>query len=176
APLYLRPSQALDADYAFPVRLESGELKSVQLGRYQGLNAPEQCPAGKRKDQRDKIFASAARQLKQLIESSGGTATPGQAEPLVPTTLPFEPETVLIPAGPVWLGSQRGPGVLDCETPRHQVMLPAYQIGRYPVTQRQYAEFIKREKHEPPAGWFLRQPPRDKLEYPVTGVSWHDAR
>jgi hypothetical protein len=34
APLYLRPSQALDADYAFPVRLDSRELESVQLSRY----------------------------------------------------------------------------------------------------------------------------------------------
>lgn len=175
APLYLRPSQALDADYAFPVRLDSGEIKSVQLGRYQGLNPPDQCPAGKRKDQRDKIFANAARQLKQLIEGTGGAVAPVQPAPAI--RLPFEPELVSIPAGPFWMGSQPNPGIPAYETPRHQVVLPAYRIGRYPVTNRQYAEFIKRERqHDVPSGWFLRQPPPDKLEHPVTGVNWHDAR
>jgi formylglycine-generating enzyme required for sulfatase activity len=93
------------------------------------------------------------------------------------TRLPFEPETVLIPAGAFWMGSQSGPGILDHETPRHQVVLPAYQIGRYPITNRQYGDLIKRERQrDAPAGWFLRQPPKDKLDHPVVGVSWHDAR
>jgi hypothetical protein len=61
APLYLRPS-VMDKDHP--------------LSRYQGLNSPNQTPAGKPKDRRDRIFASAARQLKQLIEGSGGSVTP----------------------------------------------------------------------------------------------------
>jgi formylglycine-generating enzyme required for sulfatase activity len=158
APLYLRPS-VMD--------------KGHPLSRYQGLNSPDQTPAGKPKDRRDRIFASAARQLKQLIEGSGDSVTP---VPPIPR-LPFEPETVLIPAGAFWMGSQPGPGILDHETPRHQVVLPAYQIGRYPITNRQYGELIKRERQrDAPAGWFLRQPQQAKLEHPVMGVSWHDAR
>lgn len=75
------------------------------------------------------------------------------------------------------MGSQPGPGIQPYEMPRHQVVLPAYQIGKYPVTNQQYAEFTKQERQQAvPTGWFLRQPPRDKLEHPVTGVSWHDAR
>ncbi len=92
--------------------------------------------------------------------------------------LPFEPETILIPAGPFLMGSQPGQDVPDEETPQHEVNLPAYRIGKYPVTNAQYAEFIKREpQQEVPkkAGWFLQQPPEDKLEHPVVGVSWHNA-
>ncbi len=90
--------------------------------------------------------------------------------------LPFEPATVLIPAGPFLMGSDTDDAD---ETPQHLVTLPAYQIGVYPVTHAQYAEFIKREKqHEPPQrmGWFLREPPAGKLDHPVVGVSWDDAQ
>jgi formylglycine-generating enzyme required for sulfatase activity len=93
--------------------------------------------------------------------------------------LPFEPETVLIPAGPFLMGSLPGDTVPAEEAPQHEVCLPAFQIGQYPVTSAQYAEFIKREKQqEPPkkTGWFLREPPADKLDHPVVGVSWADAR
>lgn len=68
APLYLRPSQVTDEDYAFVVRRHSGEPKRVKLSDYHSLNRPEQTPAGMRQPQRDKLFASAAQQLKQLIE------------------------------------------------------------------------------------------------------------
>ncbi len=88
----------------------------------------------------------------------------------------FAPATVLIPAGPFLLGSDTDSAD---EAPQHQVSLPAYHIGIYPVTNAQYAEFIKREKqHEPPkkVGWFLREPPADKLDHPVVGVSWDDAQ
>ena len=62
--------------------------------------------------------------------------------------------------------------------PEHTVTLPPFRIGKYPVTNRQYAEFLKRVKtqEEPPrVGWFLRRPPEGKLDHPVVGVSWQDA-
>jgi len=93
--------------------------------------------------------------------------------------LPFEPETLLIPAGPFLMGSQPGDNIPDEETPQHEINLSAYTIGKYPITHAQYAEFIKREKqHEAPkkVGWFLREPPANKLDHPVVGVSWDDAQ
>ncbi len=90
--------------------------------------------------------------------------------------LPFEPETILIPAGPFVMGSDQGEAY---EAPPHQVTLPDYRIGKYPVTNRQYAEFIKPAKQfDPPkrAGWDRREPPPDKLDHPVVGVSWREAR
>ncbi len=91
---------------------------------------------------------------------------------------PYEPETVFIPAGPFLMGSQPGPGIPDYETPQHTVVLPAYRIGTYPVSVRQYAAFIKQVKSQPvpqDAGWFNRQPPPDRLDHPVTHVNWYDA-
>jgi formylglycine-generating enzyme required for sulfatase activity len=93
--------------------------------------------------------------------------------------LPFEPEMVLIESGPFLMGRPAGEGVPEEETPRHEVTLPAFQIGKYPITNAQYAEFIKQEpQQEIPkkAGWFLREPPADKLDHPVVGISWHDAK
>ncbi len=109
--------------------------------------------------------------------------TPAQRppEPVAPPAAtervlrPFEPETVLIPAGPFWMGSDDGP---PNERPRHQVMLAAYQIGKYPITNAQYAEFLRQnpKQAEPPkAGWFLRKPAQSKEQHPAVGVSWHDA-
>jgi iron(II)-dependent oxidoreductase len=95
--------------------------------------------------------------------------------PILPL-LPFEPETLEIPAGPFLMGSEDGEAI---ESPQHRVNLPAYRIGRYPVTNAQYAEFIRQEKEqETPkkVGWFLREPPADKLDHPVVGVSWYDAQ
>lgn len=92
--------------------------------------------------------------------------------------LPYEPETVFVPSGPFVMGSEPGPGVPEWETPRHPLELPAYRIGRFPITQREYAEFILQDKaQEVPfqSGWFNRKPPADRLEHPVAGVSWAQA-
>lgn len=92
------------------------------------------------------------------------------------TRLPFEPETILIPAGPFLMGSNQHQAD---EAPQHELDLPAFRISKYPITNREYAEFIKRERqHQPPTKprWFLREPPPDRLDHPVTGVSWHDAQ
>lgn len=91
---------------------------------------------------------------------------------------PYEPETVEVPAGPFRMGSQPGPGIPDYETPPHELILPAYRIGTYPVTVREYAAFIKQVKTQAVpqnADWFNRQPPPDRLDHPVTHVTWHDA-
>jgi formylglycine-generating enzyme required for sulfatase activity len=89
--------------------------------------------------------------------------------------LPYEPETILIPAGPFLMGYDNGQPE---EAPQHQVNLPDYHIGKYPVTNQQYAVFIQHNRHyEPPTNprWSLREPPKGKTGHPVTGVSWNDA-
>jgi formylglycine-generating enzyme required for sulfatase activity len=89
----------------------------------------------------------------------------------------FEPETVYIPAGEFVMGSE-GEGMPGYEGPKHTVHLPAYRIGKYPVTNEQYAAFLKDcKKRDVPrgAGWFQRKPPANREKHPVTRVSWYDA-
>lgn len=92
--------------------------------------------------------------------------------------LPYEPETVLVPAGKFTMGSSQGEDVPVHETPQHQVDLPAYRIGVCPVTNQQYAEFVKGAKHPAPkkVGWFGKSPPKNQLDHPIVGVTWYDAQ
>jgi len=79
-------------------------------------------------------------------------------------------ELVAIPAGPFWMGSKEKGTVLD-ESPQHQVTLPAYRIGKYPVTVGQWKKFLAanpNHQYDPVSlKGFDNQPAHD--------VSWHDA-
>jgi formylglycine-generating enzyme required for sulfatase activity len=95
-------------------------------------------------------------------------------EPLKPR-LPYEPETVPVPGGAFIMGSDDDPKA----SPQHEFLVASFHIGKFPVTNREYAEFLRHELHqEQPkkVGWELRQPPNEKLEHPVVGVSWPDAQ
>jgi formylglycine-generating enzyme required for sulfatase activity len=100
----------------------------------------------------------------------------GDAAPVIETKH-FEPETIYIPAGPFLMGSQEGEEVPAYETPQHEVDLPAYRIGKYPVTNEQYAEFIRQTGRlvAPEAGWKGNIPPDGTLDHPVAGVTWNEA-
>jgi formylglycine-generating enzyme len=108
------------------------------------------------------------------------------------------PRLASIPAGPFIMGSDDG--AAD-ERPAHMVHLDAFSISVHPVTNLQYARFIHDAGYRPPAleelplvvrvggddraqafraaagryTWKGGQPPRDRLEHPVTLVRWEDA-
>jgi len=104
---------------------------------------------------------------------------------VVEESLVFEPQMVKIPAGKFLMGStdnQLIPSVygneqqwLQSETPQHEVELSEYLIGKYPVTNREYQEFVKSEGCTPPLGWIGNQFPLGKSDHPVVNVSWEDA-
>jgi formylglycine-generating enzyme required for sulfatase activity len=89
----------------------------------------------------------------------------------------FEPQTVYIPEGPFWMGSAPGEGIPVHETPQHEVNLPAFCIGKYPVTNSQYEEFISqtRTRVMPIMGWDGQRAPDRLRDHPVTGVTWYEA-
>jgi formylglycine-generating enzyme required for sulfatase activity len=122
-----------------------------------------------------KVLASLERWERQTLTTGAGEKHKPEAPPL-----PYEPETVLVSAGKFTMGSTPGPDVPTYETPQHEVTLSAYRIGKYPITNAQYAEFLKRDFKSDcvprRAGWLLGEPPADKLDHPVVGVSWHDAQ
>jgi formylglycine-generating enzyme required for sulfatase activity/energy-coupling factor transporter ATP-binding protein EcfA2 len=120
----------------------------------------------------------------------------------------FEPESLRIPAGPFLMGTSdeqvqdvprrfqefTGEGLFnfDVEQPQHEVVLPAYAIGRYPVTNADFARFIEDDSYNnsdywTEAGWKQRESegwtqPRfweddhfNASSQPVVGVSWYEA-
>jgi formylglycine-generating enzyme required for sulfatase activity len=64
---------------------------------------------------------------------------------------------------------------VENEQPQHRLYLPDYYIGKTPVTNIQYATFVQAINHQQPFYWQGGQPPADKLDHPVVGVSWYDA-
>lgn len=94
------------------------------------------------------------------------------AEPEKPR-LPHEPETILIPAGAFLMGDDNDP----LAAPQHTVELPAFHIGRYPVTNEQFAHFLRTTNRVAASEllWNGNRPPDGKEKHPVTGVSWYDA-
>ncbi|MBN1347716.1 MAG: SUMF1/EgtB/PvdO family nonheme iron enzyme [Phycisphaerae bacterium] len=102
---------------------------------------------------------------------------------------------VTIPGGEFWMGAQKedpkgrnyDAEALSSESPPHQVKLPEYRIGRYPVTVAEYRRFVEDEGYvreglwegggfggygEGPDEW------EEQCEHPtrpVVCVSWHEA-
>jgi formylglycine-generating enzyme required for sulfatase activity len=93
------------------------------------------------------------------------------------STKHFEPKTIYIAEGAFLMGSPLGEGIPGFETPQHEIFLPAYRIGKYPVTNAQYEEFISRTKKEVPSqmGWDGQKVPQGFEDCPVTGVTWIEA-
>lgn len=105
------------------------------------------------------------------------------------------PRFVRIPSGRFSMGAADGDAD---ERPAHVVELDAFQIGVYPVTQDQYAEFVQATGHRAPAlremplivtretedafrdlsaayAWRGSEPPRGLGHHPVTLVTVQDA-
>ncbi|NOX75651.1 MAG: formylglycine-generating enzyme family protein [Gammaproteobacteria bacterium] len=82
---------------------------------------------------------------------------------------------VTIPAGMFLMGTD-SPRADNYNRPQHEVSLAAYLIDKYPVTQAEYARFIVATKHRPPLDWDDGAIPDGQALYPVTMVTWYDAR
>jgi formylglycine-generating enzyme required for sulfatase activity len=59
------------------------------------------------------------------------------------------------------------------ESPPHEVELPAFRIGRCPVTNAEYAPFLDAGRAAPPPWW--GRAGFDAPDQPVVGVTWDDA-
>jgi formylglycine-generating enzyme required for sulfatase activity len=75
------------------------------------------------------------------------------------------PEMVTIPAGRFVMGSPAGEvGRFDTEGPRHNVMVPAFALGVYDVTDDEFLAFLRETGYQPD--------PCDKL----LGLAWRSPR
>src|SRR5262245_3764114 len=81
------------------------------------------------------------------------------------------PPFASIPSGPAQIGYNSG---FPDETPAHIVNIPAFAIGVYPITNRDYAAFLADISIPSPCYWHdarLNQP-----DQPVVGVTWSAAQ
>lgn len=77
-------------------------------------------------------------------------------------------ELIRIPAGEFTLGTGANAQVLH---------LDEFYIGKYPLTNEQYSEFLQDTNHVPPEHWVGRlTPPQSILTHPVAAVEWRDAQ
>jgi len=88
----------------------------------------------------------------------------------------YEPEMIEISEGPFLMTTNvwRKP-----ETPellKSEVFVNSYLIGRSPITNLQYDEFVRQtnRKVSPSLGWDGRKIPDGKEDFPVMGVTWYD--
>jgi iron(II)-dependent oxidoreductase len=96
------------------------------------------------------------------------------------------PDMVLVEGGSAEIGAGPDGFAYDNERPRHTIELDSFWIDRTPVTNGDYAEFVRETGAEPPMywerdgdGWWVRtamgrRSPVDPAE-PVIHVSWHEA-
>ena len=86
------------------------------------------------------------------------------------------PPVCQVAAGEFLLGSdpRRDNQAQPEEQPQHRVTLAAFAIGRFPVTVAEYACFVEdaRAGQRQPQQWANQM---QKLDHPVTSVSWDDA-
>ena len=78
----------------------------------------------------------------------------GSGSPLPPGR-PVPDGSVLVPAGPFVLGvdGDQEPWSLDNERPAHVVELPAFRIGRVPVTNAEWQRFVDAGGYDQPQWW-----------------------
>lgn len=118
--------------------------------------------------------------------ASRGTLHPVQRDmpPVTPTppdrmtiTRPIHLELVRVPAGEFLMGSDpaKDKNARPEEQPQHCVYASEFYIGKYPITNEQYAAFVKATKHRAPDHWKNGQIPAGKENHPVVVVSWNDA-
>lgn len=90
---------------------------------------------------------------------------------------------VLVPAGRFTMGAvDHDEQFIRRETPSTDIILDAYYIAIHPVTNRQYAAFIRETRHPSPKGrdpwnsWIADRYPPGLDHHPVVFVSWFDAK
>lgn len=99
-------------------------------------------------------------------------------------------EMIEVEAGEFIRGSREGES-FDREEPSRKIYLDSFFIGKYPVTNREFKEFVdsggyKQEEVWHPEGWqhvkeakinrpwYWRDPKWNGLNFPVIGVSWYE--
>jgi gamma-glutamyl hercynylcysteine S-oxide synthase len=94
----------------------------------------------------------------QALQLRSGPPLLGVGTPLPPGRPGLAGTSVLVPGGPFVLGVDAAdePFSLDNERPAHWVDVPAFRIGRVPVTNAEYAGFVADGGYDRPRWWSAR--------------------
>jgi formylglycine-generating enzyme required for sulfatase activity len=119
-------------------------------------------------------------------------AVPVEAPAVRVARLSFEPELVVVPGGAFLMGtSQEQIDVMlkrfqwakevkekswfEDEQPLDELILDEFEIGRFPVLNVEYAEFVRSAGISAPPHWSGGRLPEDLADHPVVNVTWYDA-
>jgi len=83
-----------------------------------------------------------------------------------------EPEWVTIPAGKFGMGSNNGE---SNEAPSHLLHISEFQIARVPITNAQYALYVKDTENKPPEHWRGSELTARIENHPVVNITWDEA-
>ncbi|MCH1868349.1 ergothioneine biosynthesis protein EgtB [Nocardioides sp. CFH 31398] len=110
-------------------------------------------------------FSMVAQHEQQHVETMTATHQLRRGEPLLGGGTPLPPgrpvapdDAVLVPAGEFMLGvdGTDEPWSLDNERPAHRVQVPAFRIGRVPVTNADWQRFVDAGGYDEPRWWSAR--------------------
>ncbi|MBK8905131.1 MAG: SUMF1/EgtB/PvdO family nonheme iron enzyme [Anaerolineaceae bacterium] len=90
----------------------------------------------------------------------------------------WEPETCFVPGGIFLMGSEAGDDIPPSESPQFEYFLPDFRVGKYPVTNRQYAHYLLATNGDVPTELAWQngiQPAENQLDLPVRGITWKEA-
>jgi len=82
-------------------------------------------------------------------------------------------DMIAIPGGEFMMGRDNGS---DYEQPAHKVSVSPFFIDKYEVTNERYADFVRLKNRNAPNNWLNGSPLPGQDKFPVTYVSWYDAR
>jgi formylglycine-generating enzyme required for sulfatase activity len=167
------------------VAVRASLYKETEIAEHQTANDPAKPLGSLEPWQVDAELVKIAEKIKDAVShpitpsQQGARGSPPQPMPgkLLISKQPFEPEMILIPAGEFLMGSepQQDQEAQDDEQPQHFLYLADYYLAKTPVTNAQYAVFVRATHQQGPEYWRERRPPRGVEDCPVVYISWFDA-
>jgi formylglycine-generating enzyme required for sulfatase activity len=98
---------------------------------------------------KDLIIARSAFEALEFLGAAEGVIKPAEEVPDRLRTAIDDSEMVLVPAGPFLYGSREDdPEAPSDEKPQRVIDLPALYMDVFPITNKQYCEFLNQERHD----------------------------
>jgi formylglycine-generating enzyme required for sulfatase activity len=179
--LYMRSPDGVlfDLQPSLAVREAEQRAEAERLAKQKA----EEERAARQKAETERLAKEKA-EAERKAKAEAEPATPRAQSPIfnlqsstLTLTHPFPLDLIRIPAGEFLMGSEptKDKDAQPNEQPQHRVYVSEFYIGKYPITNAQYAVFVKATKHRAPSHWEKGVIPSSNEHHPVVRVSWDDA-